>query len=60
MDPTESIKNLTFSLSVLGAAPVLKADVLAKGKKKKKEGERGKANALRYEIYLQNRKDITL
>lgn len=41
MDPTESIKNLTFSLSVLGAAPVLKADVLAKGKKKKKGGREG-------------------
>lgn len=38
MDPTESIKNLTFSLSVLGAAPVLKADVLAKEKKKRREG----------------------
>lgn len=58
MDPTESIKNLTFSLSVLGAAPVLKADVLAK--EKKKEGGRGKVNTLRYEIYLQYRKDITL
>lgn len=57
MDPTESIKNLTFSLSVLGAAPVLKADVLAKGKKKK-GGREGQGK--RYEIYLQNRKDITL
>lgn len=47
MDPTESIKNLTFSLSVLGAAPVLKADVLAKGKKKKggREGQ-GKRSTL--------------
>lgn len=30
MDPTESIKNLTFSLSVLDVALVLKADALAK------------------------------
>lgn len=30
MDPTELIKNLTFSLSVLDVAPVLKADVLTK------------------------------
>lgn len=28
MDPTESIKNLTFSLSVLDVVPVLKADAL--------------------------------
>lgn len=44
MDPAESIKNLTFSLSVLDAAPVLKADALTKNKSKKKgkEGGRGR------------------
>lgn len=41
MDPTESIKNLTFSLSVLDAAPVLKADALTKNKSKKKKWEAG-------------------
>lgn len=38
MDPTESIKNLTFSLSVLDAAPVLKADALTENKSKTKRG----------------------
>lgn len=43
MDPTESIRNLTFSLSVQGAAPVLKADALTKKQKKKRRevGSRG-------------------
>lgn len=47
MDPTESIKNLTFSLSVLDVAPVLKADALRKtntnknNTTKKEEGARG-------------------
>lgn len=43
MDPTESIKNLTFSLSVLDAALVLKADALTKNKSKTKrrEAEKG-------------------
>lgn len=51
MDPTESIKNLTFSLSVLDVALVLKADALAKTntnknnttKKKREVGVRGGA-----------------
>lgn len=46
MDPTESIKNLTFSLSVLDVAPVLKADALTetntnKSNTAKKEGGGG-------------------
>lgn len=38
VDPTESIKNLAFSLSVLDAAPALKADALTKHRIKKKRG----------------------
>lgn len=47
MDPTESIKNLTFSLSVLDAAPVLKADALTKNESKKKKGRQGQGGAAR-------------
>lgn len=45
MDPAESIKNLTFSLFVLDAAPVLKADALTKNKSKKKKGGRQREEA---------------